>query len=442
LIHFYKREKNSMSSLLKMHLLSKFSKSSIKMRLDLKTMKQSLQLGTIRTQIRSMSNNIKRTLPPLKTSDELGRPVMKVKGIPILRSKKELSWGEWMISEEGRKFVCIANAGIATVVFAVCASIETSLPRRTQLKYAEQIEGVEYEIIKRDDLPEHHLYQPNKELARLGASHDISTRAKLDNVQTENTSVFVSELMDPVVIGTTYCRDGSMVGIPRHMMWTSKEEVDLTSVKFKPFFNPFFKGYKIPSDASPELMEELKEALVLTKEEREFAVSYFMAKGNQIIPWFHSFVPGVFVVMNYLMIRKINNGQKLFEKSRIIRVGISALITGINMLLLLISHNNFKDINNVEATETVIRTSEDVEHAVSFYNKLIKRNKIVRKILGSDDGGYYIDEEGEIYPAFYESPQVVSYAARLKQLEFLKTRISQIEAAREEYKNSKKEVST
>ena len=38
--------------------------------------------------------------------------------------------------------------------------------------------------------------------------------------------------------------------------------------------------------------------------------------------------------------------------------------------------------------------------------------------------------------------KVVSYAARLKQLEFLKTRISQIEAAREEYKNSKKEVST
>jgi len=419
-----------------MHLLSKFSKSSMKMRLDLKTMKQTLQFGPFRTHIRSMSNNIRKTLPPLKTSDEMGRPVMKVQGIPILKSKQELSWGAWIISEEGRKCVCIANAAIATVVFVVCASIETSQARRVQLKYAEQIEGVEYEKEKQDDIPEHHLYQPNKELARLGASHDISTRAKLVN---ENISVFVSELMDPVVIGTTYCRDGSMVGIPRHMMCTSKEEVDLTSVKFKPFFNPFFKGYKIPSDASPELLEELKEALVLTKEEREFAVSYFMARGNQVIPWFHSFVPGVFVVVNYFMIRNVNKGQKLFEKARIMRVGISALITGINMLLLLLLHNNFKDINCVEATETVVRTSGDVEHAVSFYNKLIKRNKIVRKILGNDDGGYYIDEEGEIYPAFYETPKVVSYAARLKQLEYLKTRISQIEIAREDYKKSKKE---
>merc|ERR1712179_868997 len=104
-------------------------------------------------------------------------------------------------------------------------------------------------------------------------------RAGLSPLEHERLAAFPGVLMDPVVIGTT-CKNGGSIGVPRHMMWTSEEEMQLDTVTFKPCLNKFFKGYKIPSGVEPEDLEELKCSLLLSPEARNFIVSKCMAKAN------------------------------------------------------------------------------------------------------------------------------------------------------------------
>jgi hypothetical protein len=46
---------------------------------------------------------------------------------------------------------------------------------------------------------------------------------------------------------------GAVVGLPRHLMAQSREELDLATIRIKPFWNKFFAGYAIPTkEADPK----------------------------------------------------------------------------------------------------------------------------------------------------------------------------------------------
>ena len=44
------------------------------------------------------------------------------------------------------------------------------------------------------------------------------------------------------------CSAGSLVGLPRHLMAKTKEELDLPTIRIKPYWNRFFSGYLIPTE--------------------------------------------------------------------------------------------------------------------------------------------------------------------------------------------------
>merc|ERR1711874_296178 len=66
-----------------------------------------------------------------------------------------------------------------------------------------------------------------------------------------------------------------------------------------------------------------------------------------------------------------------------------------------------------DAIEHVCRTEEEAEGAGEYYTKMLRRNKVLRQILGKE-GEYYFKEDGELVSYFYEVPSLTSVAHRLK----------------------------
>ena len=54
-----------------------------------------------------------------------------------------------------------------------------------------------------------------------------------------------------------------------------QDKVDLSSLRVKPGYNYFHKGYRLPSTLCQEAIEDLQRTMVLTQEEREFVMARF-----------------------------------------------------------------------------------------------------------------------------------------------------------------------
>merc|ERR1719244_1969594 len=145
--------------------------------------------------------------------------------------------------------------------------------------------------------PPYHLV----ELASL-----LHERAGLDQNDMEHLEMFQTTALDPVVCGSTKNKIGASVGLPYTMLCKAKEDLDLNKVIIKPHWHLFFEGFRIAPDANPDDLDELKDSMVLSDAARSFIVSKCMYQSNSYNPIFQCFLPGYFVLLNFI-IAKLGN---------------------------------------------------------------------------------------------------------------------------------------
>lgn len=372
----------------------------------------------------SSNQGIERQLPP--------RMKFNPDGVEKL-VKTKMSWDDWFASKTGRQVMMSISLAAASLASMSASLMTTILPGFTQDAYTEmQADAPDYSLADRLEKMELDGYvPPPRELVRLYAT--LWQRAGLDEYEHDKLTVFTSTLMDPVVVGTSHCRDGGSVGLPRHMLWKNEEEVDLESVTFKPYWNKFFKGFKIPQDADPEDIKELKESLLLSPEARQFIVSKCMAKANDYYFFFTIFLPLIMGSMHYVVGRRLNANLELFNKTKIknirfFRLGIQSLWGFVAVGMTIMLHNVFTRERDSGAVETVINSIQDAEAAAEFYNKCIRRNKVLRKIIGPESH-YYIEEDGNIVVENWEFPEYTSLHKSVELAEYIKDKLEKQEAS-------------
>merc|ERR1719204_58673 len=226
----------------------------------------------------------------------------------------------------------------------------------------------------------------------------------------DSIDIFYTKSLDPVRAGLARGSQGAVVGIPEYML---QDEVDLTTLRVKPAYNYFHKGYRLPSNLCQEAVYDLQRTMVLTTEEREFVMARELARVNTWAALRETLLFPLMFVGHYVLANELNTRTGLINKSRPIRWAVQ-LGFGAAALFGLIPVKNFHLLEtDQEALTTVCKTPQQAEIAMNFYQKMLNRNKVLRQVLGSDtDGDYCFTEEGEFQPFFYEISQVTSLRVR------------------------------
>jgi len=383
-----------------------------------------LKLNT-RARLRHFSNRpeIERKLPPQVQFNVTGPS----------RLKKTETWPEWIITMPGRKAAAALAVGSAATVTTALWVTHTVFPSWTQTFYEEQRPNTErLSFLEKVGGEERtNIYLPSPELVKLNAK--LWQRAGLSDEDHENVELFTSTLLDPVLIGSTHCREGASVGFPRHMMWTSENDIDLDNLRIKPYWNPFFPGFSIPKDVDPADLEELKESLILSPAAREFIVSNQLLAANGYLSWIQVFLPGAFMLLHYVYGVTLNQKLDLISKPRYQRLGFQMLWFYLVFMTFIMMWNLVKQMSSSDYLESVVRSPEDARAALEFYTAMIKRNKILRKILGPESH-YYFLENGEIIPNAHEFEDTNSLQKRVEHCEYLITKHEAIQSKLAELK--------
>jgi len=255
----------------------------------------------------------------------------------------------------------------------------------------------------------------NKKVGALSESFQrlftsAQSRAGLKDHTMDNIDIFYSKSLDAVSAGLARGSQGAVVGFPEHML---QDKVDLSSLRVKPGYNYFHKGYRLPSNLCQEAIEDLQRTMVLTPEEREFVMARELARVNTWAALRETILFPLLFVAHYVFANEINTRTGLIHKSRNVRWAVQLGLAAASLCALIIVKNFHLFETDQEAIDAVCKTPLQAEIAMNFYQKTLNRNKVLREILGPDsDGGYSFTPEGEYQPFFYEIPQLTSLRVR------------------------------
>ena len=87
------------------------------------------------------------------------------------------------------------------------------------------------------------------------------------------------------------------------------------------------------------------------------------------------------------------------------------------MYVMWFNYGNLEMDNKVN--KNICKTVEEVDAGISYYNKILKRNVLLRRIIG-EGMEYYIQESGEYVPLFYQIPDATDISAKIYALNKLK----------------------
>ena len=193
----------------------------------------------------------------------------------------------------------------------------------------------------------------------------------------------------------------------------AQDEVGLSSLRVKPGYNYFHKGYRLPSNLCQEAIEDLQRTMVLTPDEREFVMARELARVNSWAALRETILFPLMFVGHYIIANELNTRTGLIRKSRNARWAVQLGFAAASLFGLILVKNFHLLETDQEALDAVCKTPQQAEIALNFYEKTLNRNKVLREILGADsDGGFCFTPEGEYQPFLYEIPQLTSLRVR------------------------------
>jgi len=170
---------------------------------------------------------------------------------------------------------------------------------------------------------------------------------------------------------------------------------------------------------SQEDAQELKDSISFTKEENNFIMSFCMAKANSWLALANTVAMPLTYFFAYNFGHALNKRLQLFSRPRIFRAGFIGWIS-CAYLVLYISWYNYGNLEfDSSIYKDICKTKEQIDSGISYYDKLLRRNVILRRVIGKEMD-YYIQESGEYVPMIYQLPDACDISAKIKLLNFMK----------------------
>jgi len=331
-----------------------------------------------------------------------------------IQGKQQPSFLEWMVTEEGKKKMALyVGWGGTLVLFAGSWCLNIYMMESSIHEYCLDKDKELLNLIS----PYSSEFESDPVVSKLSAV--CQTRAEVDSDDYDRLLVFQGNLMDPVCNGCLQSSAGAYIGVPTYM---TMDNIDLNSLIIKTNYNRWFKGFKLPSDCREEDTGALIESLTLTKEEKQFIMSFCMNKVNSWQAIFNTVAPPLVYFFAYNGGHALNKKLDLFSKPRWMRMGIIAMLGAIHVIMYVMwfNYGNLEMDNKVN--KNICKTVEEVDAGISYYNKILKRNVLLRRIIG-EGMEYYIQESGEYVPLFYQIPDATDISAKIYALNKLKEEI-------------------
>eukprot|EP00092_Neocalanus_flemingeri_P004023 GFUD01004330.1.p1 GENE.GFUD01004330.1~~GFUD01004330.1.p1 ORF type:complete len:378 (+),score=125.49 GFUD01004330.1:39-1172(+) len=322
------------------------------------------------------------------------------------KTHPDSSWGAWLTSWPGRQQMATVvglggTCGVLTGFWCFKILImewmrDEYKEKGPQLSLRARLEGFEEETGRSPQL--------------LKLLSDCQDRSGLDDANFDRVDVFYSCLLDPVLAGSTHTRQGGLVGLPRYML---EDDMNLGEVRVKTNYNKMFKGFKIPENISEEDKQEVERCMAVSTQEKQFLMSLSLTKVSSWSSIMNTAVPALVWAFHYTLAFRVNNKLGLFNKPRYIRCGLQALLACVSLCLYIVYINMSSMEGDTNAMTAVCRTREEVEVALGYYEKVVERNKMLRRLVG-EGMEYYIQETGELVPLFYEIESFTSLGSRIE----------------------------
>jgi len=260
-------------------------------------------------------------------------------------------------------------------------------------------------------------FESDPSISKLSAMCRVRSGVELE--QFDRLTLFESELLDPLTNGSLSTSSGAIIGMPGYMIRDEDNDPELSNLVIKTNYNRWFKGFKIPEDISQEDAQELKDSLSFTKEETNFIMSFCMAKANSWSALANTVAIPLTYFFAYNFGHALNKRLQLFSRPRIFRAGFIGWIS-CAYLVLYISWYNYGNLEfDSSIYKDICKTKEQIDSGISYYDKLLRRNVILRRVIGKEMD-YYIQESGEYVPMIYQLPDACDISAKIKLLNFMK----------------------
>lgn len=307
---------------------------------------------------------------------------------------------EWMVTEDGKRQMAVyAGWGGTLTLFFGSWCYNVLCQEAVLHSYCLEEDKAQINLLS----PTSSNFQSNERVSQIGVG--CRMRAGINADDFDNLMLFKGELLDPVCNGYLCSSSGAIIGMPEYMTLdsTKGETVDLKTLNVKTNFNKWFSGFKIPDDISSEDAKDLIDSLTLTSGERNFIMSFCMAKVNSYSAVYNTLAPSIFYFSAYNFGHALNKKFNMFEKKRFMRVGFMAWNAAFHFIafLLWLNYGNWEVENGIY--KQICKTEEEVDAAISYFTKLLQRNILLKKVIGHDIE-YYIQETGEYEPMFYQMP--------------------------------------
>jgi len=340
-------------------------------------------------------------------SQQTPTPKLKFGLEGVKKIEADTSLQKWLVTFEGRRFMAQwVGFGGTVAILAGFWCFKLFMMEWVRDEYKE--DGSQVNLKQKLEGFEEDTYRSPHLLKLLS---DCQDRAGLDDVNISRVDVFFSNLIDPVVGGCTHTRQGGFVGVPRYIT----EEPDLSRMKLKTHYNKMFNGFKLPENIDEEDRKELLKCLTLSTSEKNFLMSFCLARAGSWYAVIETIMPAIFWVFHYILAFRINSRLDLLSKPRHLRFGIQALFASFSICFYLFFVNASNHEADFHCLDQVCKTIEDYEVAIGYFEKVLDRNKVLRRVVG-EGIEYYIQPSGELEPMFYEFNNIGDVHVKLKHL--------------------------
>ena len=215
--------------------------------------------------------------------------------------------------------------------------------------------------------------------------------------------LFVADHLEPAVIGSLCGRIGAAVGFPVFFQWRNKDDVDLRKLKrYKNRYDMSDPGQRLTFKKDIDDLEELKEALCVSKEEVKFILAVCLMDTFTYQPTKNALLSIAPCALSPFVAHRMYHTVTLVKKApSFVRYTIYAMIASFHAIVALAGADAFmREYELGWAGDIRGLGPEYREAGRKYYERAEKRGKLLRSALRN--GEEYFDESGTPIGRWFE----------------------------------------
>lgn len=210
--------------------------------------------------------------------------------------------------------------------------------------------------------------------------------------------------------GTTYSKYGAIIGIPVNFEYDDIKNISEQAITFR----------NIQVNWNPEINKEFQRSLILSKDAQKFLMArkiLIVTENDLIYKIVNIFLNTIIGIMIYEVLYSVLKVTKRQRSKNIFCISVATFTSGFLWLLSKCAHNYYREFQLNEKMATL--NDKYIKGGIEYYEKLSKRNKALRVLLGKK-GTYLFTSNGNENTFFKKSIPISD------QIDYFKTRIQNI----------------